>query len=60
MHTQRLTNKQLETRINAFLARKTDQFYIEDPLENIEPETRSLVKEHTVNVHFFSPKQIIA
>jgi len=60
MHTSRLTNKQLETRIDAFLARKTDQFDIEDPLENIEPETRSLLKEHTVNVRFFSPKQIIA
>lgn len=60
MPTMQLTKRQLETRIDAFLARKTDQLNIEDPLENIEPETRTLLKEHTVNVRFLSPTQFIA
>lgn len=43
-HMRQLTNKQLETRIEAFLARKTNQYEIADPLKNINPHARLHLK----------------
>lgn len=43
---RQLTNKQLETRIGAFLERKTDQLELADPLKNINSNARLHLKQH--------------
>jgi hypothetical protein len=43
---RQLTNDQLETRIGAFLERKTDQLELADPLKNINSSTRLHLKQH--------------
>ena len=43
---RQLTNRQLETRIDAFLERKTDQLELADPLKNINSSARSHLKQH--------------
>lgn len=46
---ERLNEKQLESRINAFLERKTDQLDIEEnPLDTIAPSKRWHFKRHQV------------
>lgn len=54
----RLTEAQLESRIHAFLARKTDQVDTEDPLANIEQSQRWQRQHRSLRNHSFRPSRV--
>lgn len=54
----RLTETQLESRIHAFLARKTDQVSVEDPLADIEQSQRWQRQHRSLRHYSFSRSRI--